>query len=650
MIIKNTLKFLGRQSLFLGVASVLSLAACSDDTTPVSSTGDDDDDSDSTGNDDDESNGGTGDEDDNATGVTGGDDDDGSGTGGGAGAGGPDDDDDGDGGGGGGETVDLDRRCENEFIKLGDVLDSVERDVQDTTENSREFIRYFSLTEMSNAGFCDDAIELAEFALAKAVYSTSNDVTSVEPLKAVEDQPTVLKIDLRDLGWDKDVDDKADFINVPLNGVDNFDQFNVDDTKLRVAGTVDTWERLTRDGFQQFNDDAEPAAAADGIDDGETRLADVLFFPDVGEEAEDIFEDTLSPFFMVNGLAFIYHATRAPLYNDLLELPTGVGTTDGAADGADGGGLLEGRLEVDIADDVNDEDVIRAGISGRNSNIALQNRLVQRHESDEGFAWVAFDFEDDFCNTVGVDFEREDQDDRLNCNNIFQNVRFMDEASQQGEVIFSLTNGLNGYAVFDNSALILRAVDADPEVQGANVNGNTNVEVATDVATDRSQRDSVVRAGVSCIGCHDEGLVGVTDELRTFVIDDTNQVEQVDEDFIDAVHPEQDELDSQFAKDNRDFLGAIQELEPPKQAEVEAILALSSLYEGSLDFNMAAAELWQNPEGFTDEIGELDDRFEVLSENNGRLERNAFIEQFAASICELNDGLAGVDVDCLNLN
>jgi len=61
--------------------------------------------------------------------------------------------------------------------------------------------------------------------------------------------------------------------------------------------------------------------------------------------------------------------------------------------------------------------------------------------------------------------------------------------------VFSLPNGLNGYALFDGAGL--RVTDSD-------------------VIVDASQRDGRVRNGVSCSQCHAGGLLPMIDEVRAY--------------------------------------------------------------------------------------------------------------------------------------
>src|SRR5262249_18509576 len=75
---------------------------------------------------------------------------------------------------------------------------------------------------------------------------------------------------------------------------------------------------------------------------------------------------------------FLASASRAPLYYDLLQMPTT--STE-----------LERQLRIDVAQDIIQERVARAGFNG--SGISKNNRVLERHDSVHGAYWRTYDFD-----------------------------------------------------------------------------------------------------------------------------------------------------------------------------------------------------------------------------------------------------------------
>jgi hypothetical protein len=171
---------------------------------------------------------------------------------------------------------------------------------------------------------------------------------------------------------------------------------------------------------------------------------------------------------VVRGDWLLATATKAPLYDILLDLPA---TVD----------QLAARLGININDDINHpglaepDNLVRVGF--RRSEVALHNRLVERHLGGAGqYLWLTYDFDssqgnqDLLSNPLGPAAR-----DRQRFVHDFQNVA--------GEVIFSLPNGMQGYMLVDGAG---RRIDV----------------ASTKVVRDPHRRDGVVTNGLSCLGCH----------------------------------------------------------------------------------------------------------------------------------------------------
>ena len=173
----------------------------------------------------------------------------------------------------------------------------------------------------------------------------------------------------------------------------------------------------------------------------------------------------------VNADWFIATAASPPLYNDLLSLPE----TDLE---------LEDRLEVDVANNILTAPGLRVSRAGFiNSGVSNHNRVVERHNSRYGSYWKSYDF----AGSVGTQ-------------NIFTHpLAFTHDG---GEIIFNLPNGLQGYYLVDGTG---RRLDEAP----------------ISIVSNPAASDPTVRNGLSCIGCHTEGMKEFTDEVRTVIENDT---------------------------------------------------------------------------------------------------------------------------------
>lgn len=164
---------------------------------------------------------------------------------------------------------------------------------------------------------------------------------------------------------------------------------------------------------------------------------------------------------------FLATASLPPLYHDILALPE----TDRE---------LEVALEVYVAENLLNapgKRVWRAGFN--NSGVSRHNRVVERHISRYGAYWKSYDF----AGSVGTQ-------------NIFTHpISFEHDGS---EIIFNLPNGLQAYFL-------------------TNQNGNRLNVAPTDIVSNPAASDPAVRNGLSCIGCHTEGMKTFEDEVRAVV-------------------------------------------------------------------------------------------------------------------------------------
>ncbi len=161
---------------------------------------------------------------------------------------------------------------------------------------------------------------------------------------------------------------------------------------------------------------------------------------------------------------FLANASLPPLYHDILGLPK----TDHE---------LETRLEVNVVENLRNAPGKRVWRAGFNdSGVSNHNRVVDRHDSRYGAYWKSYDF----AGSVGT-------------KNIFTHP--LSFTHDGGEIIFNLPNGLQAYYLADAGG---RRLDEAP----------------INIVSNPAASDPTVRNGLSCIGCHTEGMKDFQDTVR----------------------------------------------------------------------------------------------------------------------------------------
>ncbi len=167
---------------------------------------------------------------------------------------------------------------------------------------------------------------------------------------------------------------------------------------------------------------------------------------------------------------FIATASLPPLYHDILDLPK----TDRE---------LEAQLEVNVSENLKNAPGVRVWRAGfSESGVSVNNRIVERHKSRYGAYWKSYDF----AGNVGKQ-------------NIFTHP--LDFIHDGGEIIFNLPNGLQAYYL-------------------STATGERLDEAPINIVSNAGARDPVVRNGLSCMGCHTEGMKTFGDQVRSVIIVD----------------------------------------------------------------------------------------------------------------------------------
>ena len=138
-----------------------------------------------------------------------------------------------------------------------------------------------------------------------------------------------------------------------------------------------------------------------------------------------------------------------------------------------------------------------------------QPGVVERHAFRDGAYWKSYDF----AGSVGTQ-------------NIFNHPLSFTHGG--GEVIFNLPNGLQGYYLVNASGSRL---DAAP----------------INIVSNPAASDPTVRNGISCFGCHTEGMKTFEDQVRA-VVESNTTLAPVQEDAL-RLYAEKSEMDALVAED-----------------------------------------------------------------------------------------------------
>jgi len=229
-----------------------------------------------------------------------------------------------------------------EFVLREQQLWQMRKDLEESYQlNEQRFVRYITLAHLHNAGAAEDKLETYRHALTKLVNSLSWKA-KVTPAQVVGEGGLLLRIDLRDYGWDE----------APV-------------TEQGLGPLTDVWTRI----------------------EARYPYANII---DDNPDAEYLYDFTQTQVPFVEGDWLAATASMPPLYHEILGLPE---TTAG----------LETLLGVDIAEDIELGNVARAGFVF--SKVSVNNRVIERHELGlsanqavlgdyNGALWVSYDFAD----------------------------------------------------------------------------------------------------------------------------------------------------------------------------------------------------------------------------------------------------------------
>ena len=284
---------------------------------------------------------------------------------------------------------------------------------------------------------------------------------------------------------------------------------------------------------------------------------------------------------------FIATASTPPLYHDLLSLPL----TDRD---------LETRLEVDVARNLINAPGVRVWRAGfKNSGVSNHNRVVERHTSRYGAYWKSYDF----AGSTGTQ------------NILTHPLNFTHDG---GEVIFNLPNGLQGYYLSNASGLRLD-------------------EAPINIVSNPAASDPTVRNGISCIGCHTEGMKTFEDEVRSVIESTTNPPYNKAQAL--RLYVEQSVMDARVSEDMETYRVAL-EATGGEFAGVEPVSRFHEAFQGPIDRAYAAAVVGLQTDTFLERIRENTGLQNVgllaLDSANGSVKRDTWTSSFRDIVSALD--------------
>ena len=282
---------------------------------------------------------------------------------------------------------------------------------------------------------------------------------------------------------------------------------------------------------------------------------------------------------------FLATASLPPLYHDILNLPE----TDHE---------LETRLEVNVVENIRNaagKRVWRAGFN--DSGVSNNNRVVERHDSRYGAYWKSYDF----AGSVGTQ-------------NIFTHP--LSFTHDGGEVVFNLPNGLQAYYLADAGG---NRLDAAP------------INIVRNLAAS----DPTVRNGLSCIGCHTEGMKTFEDQVRGVVEQNANP--PFDKARALRLYAEKSVMDARVEEDTQRYQEAL-EAAGGVFGGIEPIQRFHEAFQRPLDADHAAASVGLETKTFLGKIRTSASlkNLGLLVLENETMQRDTWTEQFSEVVFALN--------------
>ena len=291
---------------------------------------------------------------------------------------------------------------------------------------------------------------------------------------------------------------------------------------------------------------------------------------------------------------FLANASLPPLYHDILNLPE----TDHE---------LETRLEVNVVENIRNAAGRRVWRAGFNdSGVSNNNRVVERHASRYGAYWKSYDF----AGSVGTQ-------------NIFTHP--LSFTHDGGEVVFNLPNGLQAYLLVDAGGNRLNAAP---------------IKIVRNLAAS----DPTVRNGLSCIGCHTEGMKDFEDQMRGVV--EKNPNPPFNKDRALQLYTDKATMAVLVAEDTDRYKQAL-EATGGVFGGIEPVLRFHEAFQRPVDAVHAAAAVGLETEAFLQNI-RVSARLKslgLLVLENGTMKRDTWTSKFSEVVFALDFPDVAISVD-----
>ncbi len=99
-----------------------------------------------------------------------------------------------------------------DFVTNDQVIKHILADIQQATERSRRFLRYFTLTHLYNAGVSEDELQTYRNAFIKLINSLSWNTDLLVP-QTIDPAQTIWRVDIRQLNWSSEVWEQVEEAN-----------------------------------------------------------------------------------------------------------------------------------------------------------------------------------------------------------------------------------------------------------------------------------------------------------------------------------------------------------------------------------------------------------------------------------------------------
>jgi hypothetical protein len=249
---------------------------------------------------------------------------------------------------------------------------------------------------------------------------------------------------------------------------------------------------------------------------------------DFGDVSKAVAQHTATPIAVVRADWFTEHASQPTLYHILLDLP------ESAA-------ALEKHLGIDFADNFRKGKLVRAGYLGA-STTTSSYRVVERQEItkiSKGGYWKSYDFGQNNFKANPLQFPLGPKMP----NHPTPHLAF---EHQGGEIIFRLPNGLQGYLATTGTG---ERVDAPP------------IDVLRD--TQQFSGTPLIKNGISCMGCHAQGMNDVSDQVLRLAKPGASKVNPDDAEAITRIYLPKKDMDVFINKDRDVFLQSLDQVTRP---------------------------------------------------------------------------------------